>query len=1585
MVGNSSIDLDEGTEGNISCSVKNQVSHAQKTIRLKPCPVSLVFVVVWCLQLMVLFGLLGAFHIYMRHTSGLDRFCRFDQSDPCYAALGHKLKLLKVQGTSEYYWGLHKRMNNTIYGPVCRVKYGRMRECDLYNNRTDVTFINGSLIINRVIRADSGNYRLTLTDSNGTETSRDLQVIVEAPIGSVEVSIICSSSGVMRVFCSSEGDQLLYSWTLNGDPLMVGNSSIDLDEGTDGDISCSVKNNVSHAQKTIRLKPCPGLDQFCSFDQSDPCYTALGHKLNLMMVQDASEYDLQLKKRINYNTADGPLCRVKYGRMRMSQCDLYNNRPDVTVINGTVIINRVIRADSGNYRLTLFHSDGTETSRDLQVIVEAPIGSVEVSIICSSSGVMRVFCSSEGDQLLYSWTLNGDPLMDGNSSIDLDEGTDGDISCSVKNHVSHAQKTIRLKPCPGLDRLCRFDQSDPCYTALGHKLNLMMVQDASKYDLKIQKRINNNTADGPVCRVKNDRMRMSECDLYNNRPEVTVINGMLIINRVNRTDSGNYRLTLESSDGTETSRDLQVIVEGLELNCGFDQSDPCYTALGHKLNLMMVQDASEYDLKIIKRINNNTADGPVCRVRYGRMRNCDLYNNRPEVTVINGTLIINRVIRTDSGNYRLKLSHSDGTETSRDLQVIVEAPIGSLEVSIICSSNQTSVFCSSEGDQIIYSWTLNGEILEGPMVGNSSIDLDEGTDGDISCSVKNHVSHAQKTIRLKPCPGLELNCSFDQSDPCYTALGHKLNLMMVQDASEYDLKIIKRINNTADGSVCRVKYGRMRKTECDLYNNRPEVTVINGSLIINRVIRTDSGNYRLKLTHSDGTETSRDLQVIVEAPIGSVEVSIICSSSGVMRVFCSSEGDQLLYSWTLNGDPLMDGNSSIDLDEGTDGDISCSVKNHVSHAQKTIRLKPCPGLELNCSFDQSVPCYTALGHKLNLMMVQDASKYDLQLKKRINNTADGSVCRVKYGRMRMSQCDLYNNRPEVTVTNGTVIINRVIRTDSGNYRLTLVRSDGTETSRDLQVIVEAPIGSVNVSIICSSNQTSVFCSSEGDQIIYNWTLNGEILEGPMFRNSSIDLNKGTEGDISCSVKNNVSHAQKTIRLKPCPGLDRFCRFDRSDPCYTALGHKLNLMMVQDASKYDLKIIKRINNNTAVGSLCRVKNGRMRMSQCDLYNNRTEVTVINGSLIINRVIRTDSGNYRLTLSHSDGTETSRDLQVIVEAPIGSVEVSITCSSSGVMRVFCSSEGDQLLYSWTLNGDPLMEGNSSIDLDEETDGDISCSVKNHVSHAQKTIRLKPCPGLDRFCRFDQSDPCYTALGHKLNLMMVQDASKYDLTIKKRINNTKDGPVCRVKYGRMRKTECDLYNNRPEVTVINGTVIINRVIRTDSGNYRLRLESSDGTETSRDLQVIVEGSTTAAVTSVTSNVTSIVTSAVTRSSQTLENVLLIVIAFGCAALMLILLFTIVCYVYKKKHLKSTPAPAGDTELMYTNIPEKKDEKMTTESLPAADGEYAAVRPRTKRKKKEEEEEVQNGEVTFAPNQSVAPQQPQEERSIYAQVQRR
>ncbi|RXN35159.1 hypothetical protein ROHU_014398 [Labeo rohita] len=198
----------------------------------------------------------------------------------------------------------------------------------------------------------------------------------------------------------------------------------------------------------------------------------------------------------------------------------------------------------------------------------------------------------------------------------------------------------------------------------------------------------------------------------------------------------------------------------LEFNCSFNRADQiCYAALGHKLNLQMVLDASKYDLKLIKIINNNT-DDPFCRVKNNKTKECAIFNKRKEVMVINGAVKIDDVIREDAGIYTLKCINSEssgssgGTETSTDLQVIVEAPIGSVKVSASCSSNQRSVFCSSEGDQITYNWTLNGEIVEqGPMVRNTTIQLNETSAiGNISCSVKNNVSYGEKIISVKPCP-----------------------------------------------------------------------------------------------------------------------------------------------------------------------------------------------------------------------------------------------------------------------------------------------------------------------------------------------------------------------------------------------------------------------------------------------------------------------------------------------------------------------------------------------------------------------------------------------------------------------------------------------------------------------------------------------------------------------------------------------------------------------------------------------------------------------------------------------------------------
>ncbi|XP_056626146.1 uncharacterized protein si:zfos-741a10.3 [Triplophysa dalaica] len=147
-------------------------------------------------------------------------------------------------------------------------------------------------------------------------------------------------------------------------------------------------------------------------------------------------------------------------------------------------------------------------------------------------------------------------------------------------------------------------------------------------------------------------------------------------------------------------------------------------------------------------------------------------------------------------------------------------------------------------------------------------------------------------------------------------------------------------------------------------------------------------------------------------------------------------------------------------------------------------------------------------------------------------------------------------------------------------------------------------------------------------------------------------------------------------------------------------------------------------------------------------------------------------------------------------------------------------------------------------------------------------------DQMCRFNQTEICYAVLGHKLSLQMVLDPQHYDATLKhlKTGNKTVD-PTCRIKNDKIKENMCDLYKSRSDVMISNGAVIINHVIREDSGRYTLVLTDSTGSETSAELQMNVKG----------------------------PRVVLIVL--GCVTVILLVLFITVYHIYKrKKHHKST-----------------------------------------------------------------------------------
>lgn len=79
----------------------------------------------------------------------------------------------------------------------------------------------------------------------------------------------------------------------------------------------------------------------------------------------------------------------------------------------------------------------------------------------------------------------------------------------------------------------------------------------------------------------------------------------------------------------------------------------------------------------------------------------------------------------------------------------------------------------------------------------------------------------------------------------------------------------------------------------------------------------------------------------------------------------------------------------------------------------------------------------------------------------------------------------------------------------------------------------------------------------------------------------------------------------------------------------------------------------------------------------------------------------------------------------------VDLSVSCLANGKRRVRCSSSGDSPQYSWFLDGRGLSKTDADFMPDNQTllltvTGELTCSVRNHVSNAHTSVLLVECSG-------------------------------------------------------------------------------------------------------------------------------------------------------------------------------------------------------------------------------------------------------------------
>ncbi|XP_037400600.1 uncharacterized protein LOC119265120 isoform X2 [Pygocentrus nattereri] len=185
------------------------------------------------------------------------------------------------------------------------------------------------------------------------------------------------------------------------------------------------------------------MNPVCRFNQSDPCYGAVGRPLYLQLPY---EYELHLKKIIN----GAPTERIfKFINHKITLKHPDYPRWQFVADNRTMIISSAEKRDSGRYILDTFDSRGNNRVYHLQLVIEAVVSSVTVTDSCLSIEKRNVYCSSDGDNVQYSWTFqHTHQLADVNQTLLLDKEVHGSVTCYAQNHVSHGKKTIEIQQCP---------------------------------------------------------------------------------------------------------------------------------------------------------------------------------------------------------------------------------------------------------------------------------------------------------------------------------------------------------------------------------------------------------------------------------------------------------------------------------------------------------------------------------------------------------------------------------------------------------------------------------------------------------------------------------------------------------------------------------------------------------------------------------------------------------------------------------------------------------------------------------------------------------------------------------------------------------------------------------------------------------------------------------------------------------------------------------------------------------------------------------------------------------------------------------
>ncbi|MGH0118670.1 UNVERIFIED_CONTAM: hypothetical protein FKN15_027753 [Acipenser sinensis] len=319
------------------------------------------------------------------------------------------------------------------------------------------------------------------------------------------------------------------------------------------------------------------------------------------------------------------------------------------------------------------------------------------------------------------------------------------------------------------------------------------------------------------------------------------------------------------------------------------------------------------------------------------------------------------------------------------------------------------------------------------------------------------------------------------------------------------------------------KFKNDRMTFSNPYINRTEIFA-NGTLRLDRTQKNDSGNYSVDVFTTDGISIFKgSMQVYIQEAVSQPVVHSTCLSHGEVLLVCTvDKGDNVSFNWSLDGVPLntslayfSDKDHIVILKKHVSGNLVCIATNQVSTNQSYSVIP-------NCSEAVSQPVVhsTCLSHG-EVLLVCTVDKGD---NVSFNWSLDGVPLNTSLA--------YFSDKDHIVILkkNVTGDLVCIAKNQINEHKSDSVKSNCSEAVSQ-PVVHSTCLSHGEVLLVCTVDK--------GDNVSFNWSLDGVPLNTSLAYFSDKDhiviLKKNVTGDLVCIAKNQINEHKSDSVKSNCSG------------------------------------------------------------------------------------------------------------------------------------------------------------------------------------------------------------------------------------------------------------------------------------------------------------------------------------------------------------------------------------------------------------------------------------------------------------------